>query len=45
LPILKDETFINWISKRYAISNVDGIMQDEVTEQDIEEVYHHLEEV
>jgi len=45
LPILKDETFINWISKRYAISSVDGIMQDEVTEQDIEEVYQDLEEV
>ena len=44
LPILKDETFLAWINKRYAISSVDGIMRDEVTEQDIEEAYGQVQE-
>ena len=43
--VLNDETFNSWITKRYSISSVDGIMRDEINEQDIEEVYHHLEEV
>lgn len=44
LPILQDETFLAWINKRYAISSVDGIMRDEVTEQDIEEAYGQVQE-
>lgn len=44
LPVLQDETFLAWINKRYAISSVDGIMRDEVTEQDIEEAYGQVEE-
>ena len=44
LPVLQDETFLAWINKRYAISSVDGIMRDEVTEEDIEEAYGQVEE-
>ena len=44
LPILQDETFLAWINKRYAISSVDGIMRDEVTEEDIEQAYGQVEE-
>src|SRR6056300_137065 len=44
LPILQDETFLAWINKRYAISSVDGIMRDEVTEEDIEGIYQAVEE-
>jgi RecA/RadA recombinase len=43
MPILQDQTFMDWISKRYTISNVEGIMQDEVSEKDIEQVYQDLE--
>ena len=44
LPVLQDETFLAWINKRYAISSVDGIMRDEVTEEDIEQAYGQVEE-
>jgi len=44
LPVLQDETFLAWINKRYAISSVDGIMRDEVTEEDIEAAYGQVEE-
>lgn len=43
MPILKDETFLTWINKRYAISNVAGIMRDEITEDVIEEAYGKVE--
>ena len=43
LPVLKDETFLAWINNRYAISNVDGIMKDEVTEEDISEAYENIQ--
>jgi hypothetical protein len=38
-PVLNDETFISWITKRYSISSVDGIMRDEISEQDIDAAY------
>jgi RecA/RadA recombinase len=41
LPILKDETFVEWISNRYLISS-DAIMQAEVTEEDIEDAYNEV---
>ena len=44
LPILQDPTFLAWISKRYAISSVDGIMKDEVSEEDIESAYEGIAE-
>ena len=39
LPVLKDETFVNWIENRYLISSSDGIIKDEVSEEDIEKAY------
>jgi len=44
LPILSDETFIDWISKRYTISSSDGIMKEEITEEDIADVYEAIED-
>ena len=44
MPILQDPTFLAWISKRYAISSVDGIMKDEVSEEDIESAYEGIAE-
>ena len=41
LPILKDETFVEWISNRYLISS-DAIMAAEVTEEDIEDAYSEV---
>ena len=43
LPILKDQTFIDWIEKRYTISSSDGIMKEEITEEDIADVYEAIE--
>jgi RecA/RadA recombinase len=43
LPILSDQTFIDWISKRYTISSSDGIMREEITEEDIADVYEAIE--
>jgi len=43
-PILSDETFIDWISKRYTISSSDGIMKEEITEEDIADVYEAIED-
>jgi len=39
LPVLKDETFVKWIENRYLISSSDGIIKDEVSEEDIEKAY------
>ena len=44
LPILSDQTFIDWIRKRYTISSSDGIMREEITEEDIADVYEAIEE-
>ena len=44
LPILQDQTFIDWIEKRYTISSSDGIMKEEITEEDIADVYEAIEE-
>ena len=44
LPILSDQTFIDWISKRYTISSSDGIMREEITEEDIADVYEAIED-
>ena len=44
LPILSDQTFIDWIEKRYTISSSDGIMKEEITEEDIANVYEAIEE-
>ncbi|MDA8940586.1 recombinase RecA [bacterium] len=44
LPILSDQTFMDWISKRYTISSSDGIMREEITEEDIADVYEAIEE-
>ena len=44
LPILSDQTFIDWIAKRYTISSSDGIMREEITEEDIADVYEAIEE-
>lgn len=44
LPILSDQTFIDWISKRYTISSSDGIMKEEITEEDIADVYEAIED-
>jgi RecA/RadA recombinase len=41
-PVLNDETFISWITKRYSISSVDGIMRDELSEQDIDAAYKEV---
>jgi hypothetical protein len=41
-PVLNDETFISWITKRYSISSVDGIMRDEISEQDIDAAYKEV---
>jgi len=41
LPILKDDTFVEWISQRYLITS-DSIMQAEVTEEDIEDAYSEV---
>jgi RecA/RadA recombinase len=41
-PVLNDETFISWITKRYSISSVDGIMRDEISEQDINAAYKEV---
>jgi hypothetical protein len=41
-PVLTDETFNSWITKRYSISNVDGIMRDEISEQDIDAAYQEV---
>jgi hypothetical protein len=40
--VLNDETFISWITKRYSISSVDGIMRDEISEQDIDAAYKEV---
>jgi hypothetical protein len=45
LPILQDDTFIDWITKRYTISSSDGIMTEEISEEDIENVYEELEAI
>ena len=42
LPILSDQTFMDWISKRYTISSSDGIMREEITEEDIADVYEAI---
>ena len=44
LPILSDQTFVDWISKRYTISSSDGIMREEITEEDIADVYEAIED-
>jgi RecA/RadA recombinase len=44
LPILSDQTFIDWIRKRYTISSSDGIMREEITEEDIADVYEAIED-
>lgn len=44
LPILSDQTFIDWITKRYTISSSDGIMREEITEEDIADVYEAIED-
>ena len=44
LPILSDQTFMDWIAKRYTISSSDGIMREEITEEDIADVYEAIEE-
>ena len=44
MPVLQDEHFRKWIDKRYSISNVEGIMQDEFSEEDIEDAYAVLDE-
>lgn len=44
LPILQDQTFIDWIENRYTISSSDGIMREEITEEDIANVYEAIEE-
>jgi RecA/RadA recombinase len=44
LPILSDQTFMDWISKRYTISSSDGIMREEITEEDIADVYEAIED-
>ena len=43
LPILSDQTFMDWIAKRYTISSSDGIMREEITEEDIADVYEAIE--
>ena len=43
LPILSDRTFMDWIAKRYTISSSDGIMREEITEEDIADVYEAIE--
>jgi RecA/RadA recombinase len=43
LPILQDQTFIDWIENRYTISSSDGIMKEEITEEDIADVYEAIE--
>lgn len=44
LPILSDPTFIDWITTRYTISSSDGIMREEITEEDIADVYEAIED-
>ena len=44
LPILSDPTFIDWITARYTISSSDGIMREEITEEDIADVYEAIED-
>ena len=44
LPILSDQTFIDWITNRYTISSSDGIMKEEITEEDIADVYEAIED-
>lgn len=44
LPILSDPTFIDWITHRYTISSSDGIMREEITEEDIADVYEAIED-
>ena len=44
LPILSDPTFIDWITPRYTISSSDGIMREEITEEDIADVYEAIED-
>ena len=44
LPILQDQTFIDWIEKRYTISSSDGIMKEEITEEDIADVYEAIKD-
>lgn len=39
LPVLRDPTFTAWISNRYTISNVEGIMEDELSEEGLEQAY------
>jgi RecA/RadA recombinase len=40
LPILQDASFNAWITKRYLISSTEGIMQNELTEEDVEKIYN-----
>lgn len=42
LPVLQDATFNAWISKRYLISSAAGIMQNDLTEEDMEKIYSTL---
>ena len=44
LPILSDPTFIDWITTRYTMSSSDGIMREEITEEDIADVYEAIED-
>ena len=44
LPILQDQTFIDWIENRYTISSSDGIMKEEITEEDIADVYEAIKD-
>ena len=42
LPVLSDPTFIKWIENRYIISSEAGIMQDEISAEDIQQVYEEV---
>jgi len=39
IPILQDKTFAEYIDKRYSISNVEGIVNDDFSEDDLAEAY------
>lgn len=39
LPILKDKSFVDWISNRYSISRIDGIIKDDFSEEDVASAY------
>jgi RecA/RadA recombinase len=43
LPIVSDETFSNWIENRYSINSLDSIMQAEVSDEDIEQIYEEVD--